>query len=328
VSTPRDLLGELVRTIGRRHEPPAEDYERVLLAARNAWQKKVRERKRRRVLLAIAASFAMVAISGALLVRVTMSEPVLLASTLLLHGDVHMQPAGESGWHRMQPNLRIATGAHLRSGRDSGAAFELRDGTSIRLGANSQITFDSAHAVKLDAGMLYVDTGAARSADAIRVETPLGAVRDVGTIFEVKASSDAVRMRIREGRVRLERAGAAAAIEGGHDEEVEVDREGNVMRREFSRNGKEWQWAESLAVAPDIEGRPLLQLLAWVARETGRQLKFADPAAEAQARAVTLHGTAANLAPLEALDVLLSTTDLEYVLPSNLTIVIRKRQDN
>jgi ferric-dicitrate binding protein FerR (iron transport regulator) len=152
-------------------------------------------------------------------------------------------------------------------------------------------------------------------------------VRDVGTVFEVRASADALRVRIREGRVRLDRVGAGSDIEGSRDEEVEVDREGHVVRRVFSRNGKEWKWAESLAVAPEIEGRPLVQLLTWVARETGRQLMFEGPAAEAQARAVTLHGTAANLAPLEALDVLLSTTDLEYVLPSDLLIVIRQRRD-
>jgi ferric-dicitrate binding protein FerR (iron transport regulator) len=180
--------------------------------------------------------------------------------------------------------------------------------------------------VKLEAGVLYVDTGAGRAVDPIRIETPLGAVRDVGTVFEVRASTDAVRVRVREGRVRLQHAGAASDTEAGHDEEVEVDREGHVKRRVFSSSGKEWRWAESLAVAPDIEGRPLLELLTWVARETGRQLKFADPAAEAQARSVTLHGTAANLAPLEALELLLSTTDLEYVLPSDALIVIRQRQ--
>ena len=181
MSTPRDLLGELLHTIGRRHEPPPEDYERVLLAARGAWQKKVREHKRRRVLLAIAASFAIVAISGAILVRVTTREPVLLASTLLLHGDVRVRPPGESEWHRMRPALGFAAGARVRSGRDGGAALELADGTSIRLGAQSQITFDSARVVKLDAGMLYVDTGTAHVADSIRIETPLGAVRDLGT---------------------------------------------------------------------------------------------------------------------------------------------------
>ncbi len=79
-------------------------------------------------------------------------------------------------------------------------------------------------------------------------------------------------------------------------------------------------------MAPDTEGQPLLQFLTWVARETGRQLMFDEPATEAQARSVILHGKAANLPPLEALDLLLSTTDLEYVLPSDQVIFIRRRQ--
>ena len=328
MSTPRDLLGDLVRTIGRRHEPPAEDYEHVLLAARSAWQKKVRERKRQRAFLAMAACLAIVLISGATLMRWTMTKPALLASTLLVHGDVRVQSPGESVWRRMRTAEEMASGVRVRSGLNSGAALALSDGTSLRLGAHSQITFDSARVVKLHAGALYVDTGVAHAAGSLRIDTPLGAVHDVGTTFEVLAAADAVRVRIREGRVRLDRVGAVSDIQAGHDEEVEIDREGHVMRRAFSRNGKEWKWAESLAVAPDIEGRPLLQLLVWVARETGRQLKFDGPEAEAQARSVTLHGTAANLAPLEALDVLLSTTDLEYVLPSDQLIVIRQRQDN
>jgi hypothetical protein len=64
-----------------------------------------------------------------------------------------------------------------------------------------------------------------------------------------------------------------------------------------------------------------------VARQTGRRLRFAEPETEARARAVVLHGKAADLAPLDALELVLSTTDLEYVLPSDEVIIVRKRQE-
>jgi ferric-dicitrate binding protein FerR (iron transport regulator) len=175
---------------------------------------------------------------------------------------------------------------------------------------------------------MYADTGSRIAPDALRIDTPLGSIHDVGTVFEVKASSEAVRVRVREGLVRLEISRAPAALEGHDGEEIDVGRNGEVRRYTFSRHDSEWNWAEALAVTPDIEGRPLLQFLTWVAHETGRQLMFDEPATEAQARAVTLHGKAANLPPLEALDLLLSTTDLEYVLPSEQVIFIRRRQNN
>ena len=67
-------------------------------------------------------------------------------------------------------------------------------------------------------------------------------------------------------------------------------------------------------------------LLAWVARETGRQLHYESTAVEARAANVILHGNIRHLAPLAALDVMLATTDLEYTLVGD-TMEIRIRTE-
>jgi hypothetical protein len=52
-------------------------------------------------------------------------------------------------------------------------------------------------------------------------------------------------------------------------------------------------------------------LLSWLSRETGRELRFADAAAEREAETLTLHGIA-GLTPSEVLEVIDDTTSLGY----------------
>jgi hypothetical protein len=81
-----------------------------------------------------------------------------------------------------------------------------------------------------------------------------------------------------------------------------------------------------MAQAPEIDGRPATELFAWVARETGRRLRYASPEVEQRAATVILHGNIRHLAPLAALDAMLATTDLEYALIGD-TMEIRARAE-
>lgn len=326
MSPQRDLLGELVHAAGRRHEPPPGDYEHVFLAARNVWLCKVRARRRQRFLLALAAGLIIVSLAGATLFQWTLHRsPQFVASAALRLGDARVLLPDEVEWQPLQVGLAMPAGTRVRTGFEGGAALELRNGTSIRLNHESEITFESQSVLRLESGTMYADTHSRVPPEALRIDTPFGSIHDIGTIFEVRATYEAVRVRVREGRVRLDMTRAPSGLEGHNGEEIEVGRNGKVTQHAFSPHDDEWNWAETLAATPDIDGRPLLQFLTWVAHETGRQLMFDEPATEAQARAVTLHGKTANLPPLEALDVLLSTTDLEYVLRGDQVIFIRRR---
>ena len=82
-----------------------------------------------------------------------------------------------------------------------------------------------------------------------------------------------------------------------------------------------------MAPHPQIDEQPVRLLLNWVARETGKRVVFEEPFLEVKASETLLHGSVRNLPPLEALDVHLATTDLDYVLLEESVIMIRLRND-
>jgi hypothetical protein len=92
-----------------------------------------------------------------------------------------------------------------------------------------------------------------------------------------------------------------------------------------STSGSQWAWTEALAVAPSIDGKPLLQFLEWVAHETGRPLRFVEPEGRERAAIVLLHGSVPNVRPLEALELVLAATDFEYALEKDGGILIHWR---
>jgi hypothetical protein len=89
--------------------------------------------------------------------------------------------------------------------------------------------------------------------------------------------------------------------------------------------GSDWTWVETLSSAPDVQGEPLTAFLGWVTRETGRPLRFDDSTTEARAAAVTLDVDVEGLDAMRALEIVLSTTELEHGTRYDGTIVIGPR---
>lgn len=259
--------------------------------------------------------------------RYWMPQQTTIGTAAVVQGSAAMRFASEDTWQRIQPGSAIPAGAVVRTGAKGGLALALESGAAVRVKEQSELRLDSADTLRLRIGTVYVDSGLGSRPASLRIETDSGTVRDVGTIFELRVAPKALRVRVREGRVEIDTPGQPARFRSNAGEQLEIDPGGAVRRSVIAPNDPVWTWAESLAAAPDIEGRPLLQFLAWVARETGRQLQFQEPGIEAQAREVVLHGKTRDLAPLQALELMLSTTDLEYVLPSDEVIVIRRRRE-
>jgi ferric-dicitrate binding protein FerR (iron transport regulator) len=328
MTTGRDVLGELVQAAGRRTVPEREDYQYVLDAAMAAWRQKLRARRRRRWALALAASVAASAVGVATFLHwMPRKSAALIATTTVLHGSVAIRPPGRDTWLPLQPETRIAAGSQLRTGALAGLALVLDGGATARLDKQSELAIESGGVIRLIAGAVYADSGPAGTAGGLRIETPMGTVSDVGTIFQIRVAPGSLRIRVREGLVRLEAANTSTHLQAKAGEELDLDEHGAVSRQPFSPIDPAWAWAEALAEAPDLDACPLLQFLEWVARETGRRVEFLGPEVEAQAREVILHGNTHDLTPLQALDLMLSTTDLEYVLSPEETILIRRRQD-
>jgi ferric-dicitrate binding protein FerR (iron transport regulator) len=320
-----DILAGILRASGRRATPSAEDRDTVLRAAGASWRRAVRARRRRRWVGAIAAGAVVVTLVVSMLGRRPGDGARVVTQASLVRGEVWMLAPEYPAWRRVRAGEPVIAGARLRTAATTGAALSLSDGASIRLRSATTLRFESRNGLRLDSGAVYVDTGAGGNSRPIRVHTEWGTVNDLGTVFEVEWTPGELRVRVREGRIRLERRGEHANVESRAGEELAIDAGGFTQRHEYPTSGGGWAWAEALAVAPQSDDQPLLQFLEWVARETGRQLRFDAADTRARAAAVRLHGSPRNLGPLDALSLMLATTDFEYRLEGETEILIRRR---
>jgi hypothetical protein len=163
--------------------------------------------------------------------------------------------------------------------------------------------------VVLHSGQVFLDFP--HGAGRLILRTPAGTFDHVGTQFEAAVDHEHTRIRVREGSVRMSTATAATqVIDAGT--EVVVSQVGTVARRTVPTYGPDWAWIEAIAAEFEIENRDLSDFLGWVARETGRRVEFADDRAREVAGHTLLHGSVHGLAPLAALEQVLSTTSLRY----------------
>jgi ferric-dicitrate binding protein FerR (iron transport regulator) len=304
--TKDDALAALIRSAGKRPEPPPADYERVLAASRAAWQGKVRARHRTRWLQALAASIV-VAVAVALGVW-QMTPPPPAATLVERRGQVEML-ADDGRWLPLsRPLQAVPAGSRLRTAAAAGAVLALERGAALQLNALTEVRLASATRIDLAAGTVYYDSGL-NDAPPIEIETAFGTIRDVGTQFEVFAAAAGVRIRVREGFVEVLDSAVAAPLMGSAGEQVSVDDRGAVDRQPFATDAPEWDWTAVLGDTLAVDGRTVFEVLSWVARETGKTLRFADPTAEQRARRAILSGGGVPLTPREALDVVTGTAE-------------------
>ena len=317
-----DLVAALIRAAGRRTEPPVDAYQQVLTVATAAFREKTAKRRGRTLLLwATAASVAALAIALSLQWNPT-STKSQVATVARVIGSAELATHGD--WKAMtSAGGALVKGARLRTLAGGGVALALDGGASLRLAAATEVQMDGPRRVLLRSGTLYLDhTGSVGT--GYQIETPAGTARDVGTQFELRVGDGVLRLRVREGRVEIDRAGQHLSSSAG--EQLDIDVLGGVTRSSIATTDVAWQWTETVAPAPDIDGQPATILLAWVARETGRRLHYESATVETRAATVILHGNIRHLAPLAALDVMLATTDLEYALVGD-TMEIRVRTE-
>lgn len=325
----RDVVGELVKAGGRRPTPSVAAYEKVVTAARDAWQQQLRSRRsrRRQRYFALAAAAVGLAIGIPLTMQLLpTSPPPVIAFTTLLDGHVLFLDADEGTWQTVDDATdEWPAGARLRTSTGNRIALDLAQGGSLRVDESTELTLASVGRIELIAGTIYFDSRAATGIGTLAVGTAHGLLRTAGTQFEAATSADALRIRVREGSVSIQRGPQLPELTGAAGEQLRLDSGGSAQNTPFPAHDPEWSWAIALAGAPLIDGRPLMELLDWVVRETGHELRFADPTVERQARAITMRGDLGNVSPLEALEIALATTDLDHVVQDDGVVLIRMR---
>lgn len=317
-----DLISTLIRNVGPLEHPPSAHYEAVLAATRTTWQRKVRRRRLNRLAYAMAASALIAAALVGL--NTTRHDPTSMrvATADIVLGGVEVRRGEDSPWTPLSNSGgELAGGARLRSGPDGAAGLLLGDDLSLRLAADTELLIEDVDRIRLFAGAVYVDTGPdAGTERRVEIVTPAGRVWDVGTQFEVRYLADALTLRVREGRVILGREDEQS--DGLAGQQLDVDRSGRITRTAVDAYGAEWQWVQAVAPAPYAHDLTVHELLEWVARETGRSIHFNEPGLATRTSRTVLHGNPHRLRPMEALAVMLATTDLEYTIVGESEILV------
>jgi ferric-dicitrate binding protein FerR (iron transport regulator) len=135
----------------------------------------------------------------------------------------------------------VPVGSGLRSSGGGRVSLLLSSGHSLKLDRSTQVRLLGDGLVALDDGRIYAASGTDHDdAAELTVTTPFGEVRGVRMQVEVRSQDDGLQVRLREGAVELVREGEELRIGAG--EELTVDPQGTVTRRELATDGPEWDW--------------------------------------------------------------------------------------
>lgn len=304
----------LLRQVGGREEPDADVMREVRNAVHAEWQAAVRARvrQRQRIGFAIAAGVACAAAVAVFTLRSVAPEVVPVATIARIDG--HLQVVGDQAYAQadaVRAGQRVSSGSTLRTDAATRAALEFGHGVSVRVDANSTVRLAAADRLVLEQGALYVDARTIPNGghdDTLKIETTAGAVRHLGTQYQVRMLGADIVVSVREGRVEV--TGDHGTNIGAAGERLRVSADGNVQRSHVSAQDDSWNWAEAATPGFEIADQPLSAFLAWVARETGRKLIYDDPRTEALAQRVRLRGSIAGLSADAALAAVLPTTNL------------------
>lgn len=360
-----ERVRRLLEEAGPRPEVPAEDLAAIKTAFRAEWAEHVRDgtalRNRShlsRPLLALAAVLLVTLGLGgwwwrtagpATAETVARVEVLDGAVTARAPGDVADGERDGKAVLELAVDLELPAGVELVTGAAGSVpgrtAMRLAGGASLRLDTGSRARLLSGSEIELAKGAVYVDTGADTDTgastgmhDALRIHTPLGVVRDVGTRFEVRLldaggekesglksatgdRADALRVRVREGRVDLRWDATTDSAEAG--EELTLHADGSLDRNPVALHGPAWDWVLQVAPVFEIEGRTLAELLAWVTRETGWEIRYGDPALADAAGSIVLHGSLGAATPDQAPQVVLPGAGLRSRLEDGVLVVAR-----
>lgn len=326
-----DSLVDLLRLAGHRATADPERTERVRQVAREEWERAVEahgSRHRSRGILSLLAAAALIlfivwiTVPRSKMVRTETPGPIGPVATLLTATGTVV--VAERGGHSVaiEPGRTIRAGDRVETSAGVVAALSFGTGVSLRLDEATWVLFRSASDVTLERGAVYVDAQRAAGAPSLAIATRLGTARDIGTQFEVRLFDDRLRVRVRDGAVSFERD--KSSQQAGRGTELVAVARGAVTTSPIAVFGADWTWTGRAAPPFRLAGRSLADFLAWVSRETGYTIAFADPQLEQAARTITLQGSISGLTAEDAPLVVLPSAGLSARVSEGVLTVSRE----
>jgi ferric-dicitrate binding protein FerR (iron transport regulator) len=315
-----ESIGQLLRLAGMRPQAPPQREERVKTRVHEHWQSMIRVRRTGRAhrlfgVLAVAASITLMVLAGTWYLG-SGDSGLPLARLEKSMGQVDLVAGDESG--------AIIRHTEVITGVDGRCALRLDNGASLRLDTGSRVRFEADDRLVLERGAAYLDTaGMAAQSAAVRIHTPLGPVRHLGTRYEVRLDEDQLWVRVREGAVSVGREGEARQVCAGSELRLATD--GTVSHTALAAHGPHWDWVLELAPDFELEGASLEAFLGWVSRETGWRIAWDDASTLAAGREVILHGSLDGLRPDRAPEMVLPTCGLTATLQDGILLIAPDR---
>ncbi|MDH3647210.1 MAG: FecR family protein [Gammaproteobacteria bacterium] len=302
-----EVLARLLKLAGPRPEPTAAAREAVYKEVHDVWQARVRRGSviRRLVPVAVAASAI-----GVALVFWPQSPQIPVFAGPVGHFDRGgLEFESDGLWHAAKPGETLTGDMHVRTGNQVRAGIILSNGISLRLDHGVQLRLKTPRLLALHQGRIYVDTVGHRG-QSIEVVTAGGVVRDIGTQFEVQVDASHTVVRVRDGEVMLDTA--FEDFHAGRGESLLMSADGQVERSAVASYDDSWDWMHDIAPYFDTDGRQVSELIAWVGRETGREIRYADDRTRNTAASTRIRGSLSGHTPEETLDLALATTRFKY----------------
>ena len=314
-----DTMELLFKQTVPRRPAPADFKAEVFAAVEEKWQDEVRRRSDRRRIFAMAAAVLLVAGLSALVWVSGLKGP---ADTSLTATSAVVEAWFTEAEPPFPVGASLAAGSEVRTTATERAALRTARGMSLRLGPSTHLRLVDGETVELLSGVVYADSGGdERGRELIEIRTTLGNTTDIGTQFEVHLADDTLRVRVREGKVRLDRDGVGHEASAGT--QLTVDPSGTVALDPLPENG-DWSWAVQTAPAFELEGHTLAEVLRWVARETGWTVLYEDEALAEEAETVKTHGSVDGLSPDQVPELVIPTAGLAFNLEGNRLHILRQ----
>lgn len=329
-----EAVRRLLEDAGPRPALPEDDLASIKEAARGQWQRRYGNRRvpRRPVPLWMPLAAAALLAAVGLVWWARTSKPPLAAPSAatieLSTGVVRSEVKGENPVQLLPDAVGrgLPAGSELETGMGSERlgrlALRMAGGASVRLDTGTRVRLTSATVVELTRGAVYVDTGAEPSgSEEVAVRSPAGLFQGIGTQFEVRAEAGrgVTRLRVREGRVKLERGNESLLTDSGR--ELIVRGDGSLIRGQTAAYGPEWGWVLKTAPMLEIEGVKVRTFLDWIAREAGWKVELADEETASLCDSIVLHGSIEHLTPAEAPKVVLPSAGLGHRVSDGTLIV-------
>lgn len=207
--------------------------------------------------------------------------------------------------------LRFKSGDIIATGADSAIAINWSTTGSLRMGAGSEITLASNEGIRLTSGEIYYDSRSFNASDAtpIEVETDFGTIHHVGTQFLASVDSAGAKISVREGQVTFGNESKSVLIKAG--ESGYIDENVNATISPISANDSSWSWATNVAPDWNVDGRSTMEIIHWLARETGLAVEFESELAREYAISDRIRGIR-EIEPIRALSIIPVATELRF----------------